>query len=509
MTGAVYCLDSGTTSVKAACFTSDGRLLALAEVVNGALRRNGIRVEQDMPATQEEAFGVLRRCVDQSRGMRASAIIVTGQGDGLWPVDRTGAPCGQAITWLDGRTRDLVTEYGDSGALQKAAAILMTQPTTASQPVHLAWLARHEPDRLARVAHALRCKEWLFYGLTGYLLSEPSGAMPSWGDARRQVVSPDIQRLLGLPRGLELLPEILPVRDTVRALTEMAAARTGLPAGLPVMLGPSDVQATAIGLGVGMQDGPRRASVFGTSAIHMRLLARPEGPLPGPPGAILQPFVEPGLYLHVHPSFNGTAAFACSERLLGAGGPARPAYSGLILHPFFESGGERAPITNAHACASLFGMTATTTASEIAWAAREALAFVARMSHEAMGSAEHAEVNDDAVALGGGLAADTGFAHLIATVLGRVIQRSANPHAGLVGLGLVAISVLSGSRLSEQTAAWQAMPVESIAPEQGPIAAYAGRKYTLFQALLNAVMPSWRGIAELAAEAQGTSAHTG
>ena len=40
----IFCLDSGTTSVKAAAFSMDGRLLAISEQPNQALRRNGQRV---------------------------------------------------------------------------------------------------------------------------------------------------------------------------------------------------------------------------------------------------------------------------------------------------------------------------------------------------------------------------------------------------------------------------------------------------------------------------------
>ena len=44
MPGLIFCLDSGTTAVKAAAFTVDGERQALHERPNGALRRQGARI---------------------------------------------------------------------------------------------------------------------------------------------------------------------------------------------------------------------------------------------------------------------------------------------------------------------------------------------------------------------------------------------------------------------------------------------------------------------------------
>jgi sugar (pentulose or hexulose) kinase len=93
----LLCLDSGTTAVKAAAFDRDGRLVALAQRPNSALRRHGERVEQDMEASRDDALAVLADCVSRAEG-KAEGLIVTGQGDGLWPLDAGLRPVGRAMT---------------------------------------------------------------------------------------------------------------------------------------------------------------------------------------------------------------------------------------------------------------------------------------------------------------------------------------------------------------------------------------------------------------------------
>lgn len=495
MADLIYCLDSGTTVVKAAAITTDGKLVALQEVPNDALRRDGVRAEQDMAATRAAAWHTLQRCVAQTSG-RACGLIITGQGEGVWPLGRGGEPLGDALTWLDGRSAQLVAELDRTGTLDAVAEVTGTLPTTASPSVQLLWLQRHDPERFQQIAHVLRSKEWIFFGLTGALVSEPSTAMLTWGDWRRQQLSDAVERQLGLRCGLAALPALKPIGDTVRPLAAAPAAATGLPQGLPVWLGPSDVQATAIGLGVGVLDGVNRASIFGTSAIHIGYFDDVARLPPKPRGAMLQSFVEAPAFLCVHAGFNGTTTLRHVQALLGGqGAGSQRALSGLVLHPFFEPGGERAPLTDPHARATLFGLRGTTDAAQVAWAAREALAFNARISHDMMGT------DPGAVAFGGGLAADDAFAALLASVLQRRVLRTASPHAGLLGLGLMAAHHLGRAPLRELATRWLAGDPRIDAPDDGALARFLDRKYDLHVRLLERLAPLWPEVAALQAEA--------
>ncbi|RDW13023.1 FGGY-family carbohydrate kinase, partial [Paracoccus thiocyanatus] len=292
----------------------------------------------------------------------------------------------------------------------------------------------------------------------------------------------------------ELLPELAWRWHGARGLSAAAAQATGLAQGLPVLIGPGDVQATLIGLGLGSRPGVSRASIFGTSAIHACLLDDPAAMPQVPAGAMIQQFALGPGYLCFHPCFNGAALLNHLSRRF-ADLPAAPApdYSALILHPFLEPGGERAPWTDPHASGALFGLGAAATPGQIAWAGREALAFVTRTSHAMMGAP------DGALSLGGGLAGDGNFAQFLATLAGWTVQRSPGSHAGLRGLAAIAARFLLDA---QDPAPWIGEPEQRLAPEPGPVAAYAERKYRLFTASLEASAPFWEPLSALRAQAE-------
>lgn len=502
MTDLIFCLDSGTTAVKAGALTLDGRLVALHEAPNAAFQRRGERAEQNMQGTRDAAWQVLRACAaqaGQAPGFRPRALVVTAQGDGVWPVDGAGRPVGDAITWLDGRGVDTLDELERQGALHAITEITGARPTAASPGVQLAWLQRHEPQRYAAIAHVLRCKEWLFWGMTGEFLSEPTTAMIAWGDWRRQRLAPEVARSFGLAGLMERLPAMVGIGDSARPLGRGSAQALGLPEGLPVMLGPGDTQATAIGLGVGVLDGVTRASVFGTSGIHVGIVGDPAALATRPPGSMLQPLsVQQGKLLCLHPSFNGSTALGHVKALTGAASSSP--LSGVVVHPFFEPGGERAPVTDPHACASVFGLTAQTAdAARVQQATREALAFNARMSHEAMGE------DGAAVALGGGLARDPAFASLLATILKRPVLRRPAAHAGLLGLGLLAVHHLGLAPLQATARAWLAGEGSTSLPDEDVLGRFYQRKFILHKNLIDAIRPFWAELGALQREAERLS----
>lgn len=496
MDAVLLCLDSGTTAVKAAAFDLSGRLVATAHRDNNALRREGIRVEQDMAVSRHDALAVLRDCAAQI-AVPVAGIILTAQGDGLWPIDGAGQPVGRAMTWLDGRARALAAAPERAAALAAIEQVTAARPTAASQSLQLLWLQQNDADRLSKIAHVLRLKEWLFLSLTDCLLAEPSAALPVWGDWRTGQLSDVVQQALGLARGKDLVPPLVAVGDCRAGLSAQAAAAIGLPAGLPVLLGPGDVQATLIGLGLGSQPAVTRASIFGTSAIHACHLPDPSAMREKPAGAMVQRFVMGEGYLCFHPCFNGAALLQHVNRLIPASGtPNPPAYSGIVLHPFFEPGGERAPFTAPHASGAAFGLTAGSTADDIAWAVREALCFIARTSHEMMNAPA------GALALGGGLAGDGAFAGFLASVLQTEVRRTTNGHAGPRGLAAIGARFLLG--LDDATLArdWISPPDEVLPPQAGAVAAYAQDKFALFSRLISAVAPCWEPLSSVRDQAE-------
>ena len=123
-------------------------------------------------------------------------------------------------------------------------------PDAASQTAQLAWLAAHRPAVLDQAASVLCGKDWLYFCLTGERASESSAALAAFGNLETGAYDAGLLEQLGLQDFARLLPAIIDGTRHQGALAPAAAAATGLPAGMPVVLGPVDAVARGAAAGL-------------------------------------------------------------------------------------------------------------------------------------------------------------------------------------------------------------------------------------------------------------------
>ena len=91
-------LDAGTSLIKFVAFDKYGKYIDSASVENKVYYREGGKAEQNLEETWNkviEAFKLLNNKIDRL-SEKLEAICITGQGDGSWPIDKEGAPVGDA-----------------------------------------------------------------------------------------------------------------------------------------------------------------------------------------------------------------------------------------------------------------------------------------------------------------------------------------------------------------------------------------------------------------------------
>lgn len=157
--GVLLGADLGTSGLKLVALADDGTVVASTE--------RGYEVARPGPDRAETDVDVWRRAVDACLGELAplldgrpvAALGLSGQMHGAVLVDAAGAPLRPAILWPDQRAvaeldawRSLPPD--DRSALANPLVAGMTGPL-------LAWLARHEPDAVARAAAVLLPKDAL------------------------------------------------------------------------------------------------------------------------------------------------------------------------------------------------------------------------------------------------------------------------------------------------------------------------------------------------------------
>ncbi|TMV77000.1 carbohydrate kinase, partial [Thioclava sp. BHET1] len=261
-------IDNGLTVTKAVIFDLDGTVLAVARRRVPQSMPRPHHVERDMAglwrATAEaiaEAVQLSGRPADDIR-----AIAATAHGDGLYLLDRAGAPLGPGILSLDSRAAGIVAEWQADGTAEAALARTGQLPHASAPAALLAWIQRHEPERFAQIGHILACKDWLCCALTGRIGTDRTEASTSFTDVATQVYGAGILDLFGLGALEHALPAIAECDAVVGHVTASAARATGLAEGTPVVAGLHDVTASALGIG-GHRDGCL-AMVAGTYSIN-------------------------------------------------------------------------------------------------------------------------------------------------------------------------------------------------------------------------------------------------
>ncbi|MDA1004371.1 MAG: FGGY family carbohydrate kinase, partial [Chloroflexi bacterium] len=207
-------VDLGTTRLKVAAFTLDGRLLAV-EAERNAEHRDGSRTWQD-PAAWWEAAGRLSRRLVARPELAAHTIAGIGlsaRAGGFVPVDSSGDPL--AASWSDQRHRGelarLVAWRAGGAHLSNYAAGLVAK---------YLWLRAHEPERAARCDRLLYAKDWLVFRMTGRAVTDPTSG-PDAADFDRAAIAT-----------LDVAPGLLPDVDAPWALAGTLTPAAALALGI-------------------------------------------------------------------------------------------------------------------------------------------------------------------------------------------------------------------------------------------------------------------------------------
>ncbi|ACZ43370.1 carbohydrate kinase FGGY [Thermobaculum terrenum ATCC BAA-798] len=440
-------VDAGTSVVKAVAFSEQGEVLGIEAESNRVLSPAPGLFEQDQAELISKVGQVVSRLTSRLPH-RVEVIGITAQGDGLWLLDRNGDPLGHAILWLDSRAIPVVERWLEEGVVEAVARRHGNVLFPGASASILAYLDRHEPERLAAAGAALYCKDVLVHALTGAVATDPSDASLPFLDVRSRRYDEDIVRLCGLSAWRHLLPPVDPLPGPLRALNRKGAALLGLPQGTPVHAGPFDLPACALGLGL-RRDVGEALVILGTTLACEVVVDSP--PSPTCLGGMTLCFVDPDRWLRAMPAMVGTACLDWLTRLLGL----RPqdldshldaspiGARGVMVLPHLSPGGERAPVLDMRARGVLAGLHLHVERADLVRALCEGIACTARHCLESAGW------SGGPIYLCGGGARSQRLCQLLADVLGHPVLVPRVQEAGARGAAIAAGIALGGISFDE------------------------------------------------------------
>lgn len=428
-------VDAGTSQVKAVRFGDDLAAQAQASVTTAVRRPRPGWAEQDMDEVWSAVASVVGQVVPAD-GEPVDLIAVTGQGDGCWLVDTAGDPVRPAMLWNDARATSTVDGWEQDGRLEKAFRITGSYGNAGLAHAQLAWLAEAEPEAAERAATLLSCGSWLYSRLTGRRVLDVTEACNPFLDARTGRYADALLDDLGLGWSRRLLPEVVEGAGRLGPLTGDAAGRLGLPAGTPVALGPYDVPATAVGVGV-VEPG-RGFAVLGTTLGVG--VATDDPMLDRDPAGMSLRTGDGGRWLLAYATLAGTEVLEWARELLGLGSAAElvalAATAGhgtppLVL-PYLSPAGERAPFRDPLAKGAVLGLSLEHRPADVARGVLDGLSLAVRDCLLASGGRP-----ESLAVCGGGARSDT-WCQGLADATGLPVTRTAQDQVGALGAVLSA-----------------------------------------------------------------------
>ncbi|MBQ0896890.1 xylulokinase [Micromonospora sp. U56] len=353
-------VDSSTQSCK----------VVIRDAATGALVRQGRAPHPDGTEVDPRAWwDALRTAVDAAGGLAdVAAVSVAGQQHGMVCLDEAGEVVRPALLWNDTRSadaaRDLVDEAGGGVAGRRFwAEAVGSVPVASFTGTKLRWLARHEPERAARVAAVCLPHDWLTWRLAGApglpaLRTDRGDASgtgywsPRTGEYRLDLLEQAFGRVLAVPTVLGPA-EAAGVLDPATlggpapAPGAVGGSRFGPSGAAPggAVLGPGTGDNAAAALGVSAGPGDVVVSI-GTSGTVFSVA---DVPAADPGGAVAGFADATGRYLPLVCTLNAARVLDAAAALLRVGLDelselalsAPPGADGLVMVPYLE--GERTP----------------------------------------------------------------------------------------------------------------------------------------------------------------------
>jgi len=419
--------DVGTSGIKTALIDSYGRCLAAEFGPYGSDFNMEGKHEQDPNQWWKVLASNTRRTLRKAHvhGRDVAGISLGVQGLGFIPVDSKGRSLRPCMTWLDSRSklqaRRIVRETGIEVSAKSVVSKFL-------------WLKKNEPNVFRKAQKFVDCGAYLITRMTGSFAWSKWNAKWFGYDERKSE-----WKFASYGLSADVLPKPILSAEEAGTTSAPVGRQMGVRAGIPVIAGGSDTVAAYVGSGA-VKPGSAHISLGSSSWICLALSRelKTRSPMDLITGKPFENWINVGESESACFCFDWYAS-QLHERVAKMDELARSSPAGsrnLIFVPWMK--GERSPINDECARASVIGLTLNHDRADIARSIMEGVAFNDRIILEQLiKDARGLRVNS-LRAVGGGFKSKI-WTQIFADVVKREIDVIQNPqYAGAIGAGLIA-----------------------------------------------------------------------
>lgn len=495
-------LDIGTTGCKAAVFSDEWKIAAIASREYSVLTPHPHWAEQDAERVWQLALEALAQAVRESQADPPKAIALSVQGEAVIAVDRMGRPMRHAILGMDTRTtaeNDWLSEtFGPEVLFRRTGMPIHTMNTLTK----LLWLQRNEPELWREAAGWLLYEDYFLRRLTGRaVISHCLASRTQMYDLGTSAWAADLLDRCQIDPGR--LAELLSAGESVVGTLDGAVARkVGLSESVLVATGGHDQACAALGSGV-IRPGLAMVST-GTAEVVEVAMASPVIHRKLREGHIsVYRHVVPGLYLAMTLNHGGGLTLRwfrdtlCQGRVAQAAGMGQDAYdlilagapdgpTDLLVLPHFAGAGT--PLVDTRSKGAIVGLTFATTQAEIAKAILEGLTFELRVNLDLLQEAGIAL--DELHAVGGGARSEL-WLQLKADICRMRLRVPRVTQAACLGAAILAATAV-GDYPDIATAAGAAVGLDTVVEPNPQRSGQYDRRYEAYRQLHPALKNVYR-----------------
>jgi len=244
-------IDIGTSSAKTTIIDSHKQVIIWKDEEYSIDSPRRDWAEQNPEQWVAAAVHTLRDAVQASAidVSRVMGIGLAGQMHGMVCLDAAGNVLRPAIIWADRRSKSQLEQLQRQIGVERLAEWTGNPIATGFMLPSWVWLAENEPEIARKTRYLLLPKDYLRYRLTGAIGAEPSDASSTllFDPHKRRWCQPLLDEI-GL--SIDQLPPLGESAGIAGGLLPEFAYACGLPSGIPVVYGGSDVACQALGQGI-------------------------------------------------------------------------------------------------------------------------------------------------------------------------------------------------------------------------------------------------------------------
>ncbi|SDY23203.1 gluconokinase [Evansella caseinilytica] len=363
-------VDIGTTSTKAVLFTKKGRVQTQFSVEYPLLTPVPGAAEQDPEEIVEAVKSSIHQVMKQS-GIDPQALLLVSFSAAMHSViavDEKGRPLTNSITWADQRSDFWAKKLKQDGCGHDIYLRTGTPIHPMSPLTKMIWLRNEHPDIFEKTSKFISIKEYVFQQFFGEYIVDYSIASAT-GLFNLELLDWDKKALDVAGIAAEQLSAIVPTTHRLQGLSAEIAVELGIAPDVPFVIGAND--GVLSNLGVNAIEPGVVALTIGTSGAIRTVTDRP---VTDPKGRIFCYALTEKHWVIGGPVNSGGMVLRwlrdeiCREEVAKAAelgmdpydvitdkiSKVKPGAEGLIFHPYLA--GERAPLWNANARGSFFGL---------------------------------------------------------------------------------------------------------------------------------------------------------